>query len=1216
MTSQTMLYFTSILLAGALTGFLAFYAWRQPALPGVRAYAWLALSECLLAVADILSMLSGTQAQALFWFKLRFFFTAAIPVIWLAFALAYSGQKGWFSTKLWVGALAIPTITQVMLWSNDLHGLWAKQEMEFHQNGPLWIAEIGGRIPGLWFMVHSFYSLILLLAGMIVILLAAWRKGRLYRGQALLLSGGALVALTTTLIPLFNLLPQAEFNPFIPGIGASALLYALAILRFQFLKRPPTQEGAAQLTNLEAEEKRSLAVFSFIFILFATGIAAASYLTYQDYEEYLRAQVESQLAAVSSLKVSELQDWRNGSLEDASLFYQNDNFSELVRRYLDIPADADAQNRLAIWLKKIRANPEYSRVFLLDTEGRERISSPTGPELPADYLVDQVAPTLASGQIAVLDFHRDTADDLIHLAILIPIFDQQNGAPLGVLVLRIDPEVTLFPFIQRWPVPSPSAETLLVRREGEAALFLNPLRFQSDTALNLRIPLERTDIPSVKAVLGQEGIVEGMDYRGIPVIAEVRAVPDSPWFLVAKLDSAEVYAPLRERLWGTILLFGVLVAGGGAGLALVWRQQRLRYYRGQVEATQALRASEEKFRLAFLTSPDSITITRFADGKFISVNKGFEQISGYTQEETIGKTSLEINIWKDPEDRRKIDEELRSKGEIRNYEAPFLTRNGEITGLMSAALLELDGVPHILSIIRDITERKQAEEQLMASEARYRRLFEAAKDGILILDADTGVIVDANPFLLEMIGSTREEICGKKLWELGFLGDITANEANFLELQQNEYIRYEDLPLETWDGRHDVEFVSNVYLVAHQKVIQCNIRDITARKRAEEELRQSEAQYRGLFEHMLNGFAYCKMLYENDRPHDFVYIQVNEAFEKLTGLEDIKGKNVSQIIPGLRQSNPELFEIYGRVASTGNPEEFETFVPQLNSGIWFSVAVYSPEKDYFVALFNAITERKEAEQALEKYSAGLEAEVEQRTRELRAAHEKIIQQERLAMLGQLAGSVGHELRNPLGVISNAIYFLSQVQPDADAKVKEYLDIIKNEIRTADKIIADLLDFSRIKPMEQELVAIAGLVRQVLERFPAPTGVAVTLDLPENMPQVYAVPHQLVQVLGNLAANAYQAMPEGGSLVISNQLSVINEQEFVTVSVRDTGMGISPEDMEKLFEPLFTTKSRGIGLGLAVCKKLAEANQGWIDVQSVLGEGSTFTVYLPAYKPGE
>ena len=220
------------------------------------------------------------------------------------------------------------------------------------------------------------------------------------------------------------------------------------------------------------------------------------------------------------------------------------------------------------------------------------------------------------------------------------------------------------------------------------------------------------------------------------------------------------------------------------------------------------------------------------------------------------------------------------------------------------------------------------------------------------------------------------------------------------------------------------------------------------------------------------------------------------------------------------------------------------------------------------------------------------------------------------MLGQLAGSVGHELRNPLGVISNAIYFLSQVQPDADAKVKEYLDIIKNEIRTADKIIADLLDFSRIKPREQELVAMAGLVRQVLERFPAPIGVAVTLDLPENMPQVYAVPHQLVQVLGNLAANAYQAMPEGGSLVISNQLSVINEQEFVTVSVRDTGMGISPENMEKLFEPLFTTKSRGIGLGLAVCKKLVEANQGWIDVQSVLGEGSTFTVYLPAYKSGK
>lgn len=139
-------------------------------------------------------------------------------------------------------------------------------------------------------------------------------------------------------------------------------------------------------------------------------------------------------------------------------------------------------------------------------------------------------------------------------------------------------------------------------------------------------------------------------------------------------------------------------------------------------------------------------------------------------------------------------------------------------------------------------DRAQA---LIASELRYRRLFESAKDGILILDAETGMVVDVNPFLVELLGHSREAFLGKKVWELGFLKDIVANEANFVELQQKEYIRYEDMALETSDGRPvEVEFVSNVYLVNHHKVIQCNIRDITERKQVEKKLRQQATELR------------------------------------------------------------------------------------------------------------------------------------------------------------------------------------------------------------------------------------------------------------------------------------------------------------------------------------------------------------------------------------
>ena len=132
-----------------------------------------------------------------------------------------------------------------------------------------------------------------------------------------------------------------------------------------------------------------------------------------------------------------------------------------------------------------------------------------------------------------------------------------------------------------------------------------------------------------------------------------------------------------------------------------------------------------------------------------------------------------------------------------------------------------------------------------ASEIRYRRLFETAKDGILILDADTGVIIDVNPYLVNMLGFPSEQILGKKIWEMGFLKDVAASRDNFMELQRSGYIRYEDQPMETADGRLiDVEFISNVYAVDHMKVIQCNIRYITERKRTEAALHQSEELFR------------------------------------------------------------------------------------------------------------------------------------------------------------------------------------------------------------------------------------------------------------------------------------------------------------------------------------------------------------------------------------
>ena len=236
--------------------------------------------------------------------------------------------------------------------------------------------------------------------------------------------------------------------------------------------------------------------------------------------------------------------------------------------------------------------------------------------------------------------------------------------------------------------------------------------------------------------------------------------------------------------------------------------------------------------------------------------------------------------------------------------------------------------------------------------------------------------------------------------------------------------------------------------------------------------------------------------------------------------------------------------------------------------------------------------------------------LEQRTQELQNAQEELVRQEKLAVLGQMAGGIGHELRNPLFVISGAVDLLQEAHGDSDETTRNYLEMISAEVRNSDQIISDLLDFARTRPPARVETWISELVSPALERFPPPENVLVTTDIPAHLPAVYVDRQQLALVLHNLISNACQAMPDGGRLDISSRL----EAGQVALSVTDTGCGILPGDRERIFEPLFTTKERGIGLGLAISRGLAEANGGTIEVESAPGEGSAFTITLPLDRP--
>lgn len=259
-------------------------------------------------------------------------------------------------------------------------------------------------------------------------------------------------------------------------------------------------------------------------------------------------------------------------------------------------------------------------------------------------------------------------------------------------------------------------------------------------------------------------------------------------------------------------------------------------------------------------------------------------------------------------------------------------------------------------------------------------------------------------------------------------------------------------------------------------------------------------------------------------------------------------------------------------------------------------------------LRSEVERRRVAEARTSNLNAVLEARVRQSTEQLRSTQDELVRSEKLALLGQVADTVGHELRNPLGVMNNAVYYLQTVLPDTDASVKEYLGIIKDEIGVADRIVSGLLDAVRTKPPRCDLVALAGLMQQALRKCQIPSTIAVQLDVPASMPLVRVDPVQIEQVFWNLITNAVESMPRGGVLAIT--VKEDGSGQAVDVSIRDSGGGIAAEHVGKLFQPLFTTKARRVGLGLAVVRNLTQANGGRVRVESVPEQGSVFTVTLP------
>ncbi|MEO8425836.1 MAG: PAS domain S-box protein [Verrucomicrobiota bacterium] len=600
---------------------------------------------------------------------------------------------------------------------------------------------------------------------------------------------------------------------------------------------------------------------------------------------------------------------------------------------------------------------------------------------------------------------------------------------------------------------------------------------------------------------------------------------------------------------------------------------------------------------AIIESSDDAVISKTPEGVITSWSPGAERMFGYSAPEIIGKSALMLV----PPDRAYEEQQILARvargGEgINEFETVRIKKDGTAIAVWVSIVPIKNRQGQIIGvskIARDITERKQAEEALRLSESRYRRLFETAQDGILILDAETGQVVDANPFMRVLLGYSLEEFLGKKLWEVGPFKGIEASKTIFAELQVKDSVRYESLSLERKDGgRVEAEFISNAYDAEHRRLIQCNIRDITERKQAEEALRLSESRYRRLFETAQDGILIL------DAESGQV-VDANPFMRVLLGysLEEFLGKKLWEVGPfkGIEASKTIFAELQVKDSVRYESLSLERKDGGRVEAEFISNAYDAEHRRLIQCNIRDITERRR----LEKLAGERIAELARSNAEL-------------AKFGYVAS---HDLQEPLRAVASCVQLLQRrYAGQLDARADEFIAHSVAGVKRMETLINDLLAYSRVasqaKPMVQTDCAV------VLTDVLANLAVAITesgaIVTHGSLPVVEADPTQLAQVFQNLIGNALKFRGERPPTV---HVGAESHNEEWLFSVTDNGIGIETQYFERIFEVfqrLHTRKEyQGTGIGLAICKKIVERHGGRLWVESQPGEGSVFRFTLAA-----
>ncbi|NLD95411.1 MAG: PAS domain S-box protein [Fibrobacter sp.] len=942
----------------------------------------------------------------------------------------------------------------------------------------------------------------------------------------------------------------------------------------------------------------------FIVLLSIILIVLGYIFIKSEYNSTLNARY-GELHAVNKFKRDQVVQFHTERMADISIIAESPYIKKGIEQWKKDKFNPQLRDELIQFMYLLRDAFNCKEIKLISLQG-DNLLNPLDSDFVKSPYLPQIQECAYRHDVLLLDLYMCEYHNVIHHDIFAPVI-LNTGEISGIFVFRIDPEISVFPLFREWPGKSKTAEVMIVRQEKDSVLYLNHID-TNDINWRLRLSLQNSNLPAAMAVEGKTGLVHGIDYKGNSVIADIEKVPGTSWFVISKINKSEIYETLLINIGVVAFIVLLLIILCIIVAISLYRTRQSRLIKQLYEKECQANEQNEIFRTTLYSIGDGV-ISTDRDGLVTHMNAVAEHLTGWKESEVKGKALDTVFHVISESTRQPVDNPVKkvlTEGRIVGFSnhTILVSRDGRETPVADSGspICGSDGNVHgVVMVFQDQTREHERQEAIQKSEQRYRSLFTEMKEGFAlheIICNDEGIPVDyrfitLNPAFEEQTGLKAEVAIGHTIKEID--PDVEP-----VWIERSGAVALTGIPV-TFEKY--VLYLKKYY----QVVIFCPQKgqfavlftDITERKITEAHVLDEKERLKITLASIADGVI------TTDLQGNIV--MMNKSAEILTGWssDDADTHNVNDVLHVFDENTKTAYnELVNQIVKAGKTVEFtDATLLYAKNGTVLSIELSG-------------TPIRNAEGVV-----GGVVIVLRNATEKKKLVENMLRAQKLESIGVLAGGIAHDFNNLLGGIFG--YIDMAIDSVANRKYDEVsgqLTKAMNVFNRAKALTMQLLTFSKGGSPVRKAQDLTPIIRNSAQFALSGSNIVPEIIIGNSISNCDCDENQIAQVIDNIVINAKQAMPLGGKLIIKTEnvdvaklppeMTPVN-QTYIHISITDQGIGMPKEILSRIFDPFFSTKQTGHGLGLSTVYSIIKRHDGNISVESEQGIGSTFHLYLPA-----